>query len=162
VVHLGGALLPFLDGTERPSKLLLEQLHHVLCAHLIEHCARKAPRTPQWRGGLAPWQKRRAEEVLSADLVGDIRLGELAAQCNLSPGHFARAFKRTFGVTPHKWRERRRVDAVKQLLVSSSLPLEDIATDRGFGDASSLIRAFRRVTGTNPGEWRRSARASRR
>ena len=159
--HLGGALLPFLNGRERPSRLLLEQLHDVLCAHLIENWAGPRTTEPQWRGGLAPWQKRRAEEMLNADLVDDISLADVAAQCSLSPGHFARAFKRSFGSTPHRWREQRRVEAIKDLLLQSSLALEDIAIVRGFGDASSLIRVFNRVTGTSPGEWRRSRRASR-
>jgi AraC family transcriptional regulator len=161
IEHLGGALLPFLNGKELPSRLLLEQLHHVLCAHLIENCAETRAGKPQWRGGLAPWQKRRAEEILNANLVDDISLADVAAQCNLSAGHFARAFKRSFGRTPHRWHEQRRVDAVKDLLVHSSLALEDVAIARGFGDASSLIRVFQRVTGTTPGEWRRSRRASR-
>jgi AraC family transcriptional regulator len=160
IEHLGGALLPFLSGKERPSRLLLEQLHHVLCAHLIESCGGTRASMPQQRGGLAPWQKRRAEEVLNASLVDDISLAEVAAQCSLSAGHFARAFKRSFGRTPHRWLEQRRVDAVKELLQHSSLALEEIAVVRGFRDASSLIRVFHRVTGTNPGEWRRSRRAS--
>jgi AraC family transcriptional regulator len=161
IEHLGGALLPFLNGKELPSKLLLEQLNHVLCAHLIENCAGTRAAMPQSRGGLAPWQKRRAEEVLNANVADDISLADVAAQCNLSAGHFARAFKRSFGRTPHRWLEQRRVDAVKDLLLHSSLALEDIAIVRGFGDASSLIRVFYRVTGTNPGEWRRSRQVSR-
>src|SRR4029077_15609179 len=89
IEHLGGALLPFLNGEELPSRLLLEQLHHVLCAHLIENCAGPRAAMPQWRGGRAPGQKRRAEEVLNANLVDDISLADVAAQCNLSAGHFA-------------------------------------------------------------------------
>jgi AraC family transcriptional regulator len=161
IENLGGALLPFLNGNELPSRLLLEQLHQVLCAHLIENCAGTRAAVPQWRGGLAPWQKRRAEEVLNASLVDDISLADVAAQCNISAGHFARAFKQSFGRTPHRWLEQRRVDAVKDLLLQSSMALEDIAVDRGFGDASTLIRVFYRVTGTTPGEWRRSHQASR-
>ena len=156
IEHLGGAVLPFLNRKEFPSRLFLEQLHHALCAHLIENCAGTRSAVPQWRGGLAPWQKRRAEEVLNANLVDDVSLADVAAQCNLSAGHFARAFKRSFGTTPHRWLEQRRVDAVKNRLLHSKLALEDIAISCGFGDASSLIRVFHRVTGTNPGEWRRS------
>jgi len=159
IEHVGGALLPFLNGKELPSRLLLEQLHHVLCAHLIENCVGTRAATPQRRGGLAPWQKRRTEEILNANLDGDISLADVAAQCNLSAGHFTRAFKQSFGRTPHRWLEERRVDAVKNLLLHSSLTLKDIAIVRGFGDASSLTRVFYRVTGTNPGEWRRSCRA---
>ena len=157
IEHIGGALLPFLNEEELPSRLLLEQLHQALCAHLIVNCAGTRAAVPQWRGGLAPWQKRRAEEVLNANLLDDISLADVAAQCNLSAGHFARAFKQSFGTTPHRWLEQRRVDAVKELLLHSRLALDDIAVACGFRDASSLIRVFHRAIGTSPGQWRRSA-----
>jgi AraC family transcriptional regulator len=156
IEHLGGALLPFLNQEELPSRLFLEQVQQALCAHLIANFAGTRAAIPQSRGGLAPWQKRRAEEILNANLLGDISLADVAAQCNLSAGHFARAFKRSFGTTPHRWLEQRRIEKVKDLLLHSRLALEDIAVACGFGDASSLIRVFHRVSGTSPGEWRRS------
>jgi AraC family transcriptional regulator len=156
IEHLGGALVPFLNQEEHPSKLFLEQVQQALCAHLIANHAGTNAAIPQSRGGLAPWQKRRAEEILNANLLGDISLADVAAQCNLSAGHFARAFKKSFGTTPHRWLEQRRIDTVKDLLLHSRLDLEDIAVACGFGDASSLIRVFHRVVGTSPGEWRRS------
>jgi AraC family transcriptional regulator len=156
IENLGGALLPILNQEEQPSRLFLDQIYQALCAHLIEKYTRARFAMVRSRGGLAPWQRRRAEEILSANLFGDISLAKIAAQCNVSGGHFARAFRQSFGISPHRWLDQRRIEAVKDLLLHPSLPLEDIAISCGFRDASSLIRVFHRVVGTSPGEWRRS------
>jgi AraC family transcriptional regulator len=156
IENLGGALLPFLDQEELPSRLLLDQVHQALCAHLIANCAGTRAAAPLFRGGLAPWQKRRAEEILRASLLGDVSLAKVARQCGLSAGHFSRAFRQSFGVMPHRWLEQRRIEAAKDLLLHSTSALADIAVACGFADAPSLIRSFRRVSGTTPGKWRRS------
>jgi AraC family transcriptional regulator len=153
IEHIGGALLPFLDQEEVPSRLLLDQIQQALCAHIIVKCAGISVPIPRY--GLAPWQKRRAEEILNANLLGDISVADVAEQCNLSASHFSKAFKRSFGTTPHRWLEQRRVDAVKERLLHSGLAVGDIAVACGFRDAASLIRSFRRVIGTSPGKWRR-------
>jgi AraC family transcriptional regulator len=155
IEHIGGALLPFLDEDELPTRLFLDQIHQALCAHILVKCARvSGPIRPSGRG-LAPWQKRRAEEILIASLLSDISVADVAEQCNVSPGHFSNAFKRSFGTTPHRWLEQRRIDAVKDRLLHSRLSLEDIAVACGFRDAASLIRSLRRIMGTSPGKWRR-------
>ena len=161
IEHLGGALLPFLDREERASRLLLDQVHQALCAHLIANCAGTRAPVLAVRGGLAPWQKRRAEEMLRADLRGDVSLADVARQCGLSAGHFSRAFRQSFGATPHFWLEQRRIETAKELLLRSSLALADIALACGFAAAPSLIRSFRRVVGTTPAQWRRSRSDSR-
>src|SRR5262249_47301085 len=53
------------------------------------------------RGGLAPWQARRLREHIAGNLSDTLPLSELAALVRLSTGHFARAFRQTFGVSPH-------------------------------------------------------------
>jgi AraC family transcriptional regulator len=80
------------------------------------------------RGQLAPWQARRAQEFLDANLSGDVSLASLAAECNLSVSHFAHAFRRTFGRPPHRWLMERRLGAVKHLLLTSRLTLAEIAS----------------------------------
>ena len=62
------------------------------------------------KGGLAPWQERRAKEMLVADLAGATPLAEMATACGLSPGHFARAFRRSTGLAPHAWLLKARVE----------------------------------------------------
>ena len=161
IEHLGSALLPFLEREEFASRLLLDQVQQALCAHLIANCAGTRASMPQLRGGLAPWQRQRAEDILRANLQGDVSLAEVARQCGLSAGHFSRAFRQSFGVTPYLWLEQRRIAAAKDRLLHSSLGLADIAVACGFADAPSLIRSFRRVVGTTPGQWRRSRSDSR-
>jgi AraC-like DNA-binding protein len=70
---------------------------------------------PAARGGLAPWQLRRAKEMLASRLDEPISLAELARACKLSPGHFARAFRQTTGQPPHRWLIEQRVEKAKQL-----------------------------------------------
>jgi AraC family transcriptional regulator len=113
------------------------------------------------KGGLAPWQKRRAAELLRENLEGRIRLADVARECSLSVSHFARSFKTTFGIAPHRWLIARRVELGKELLAQTTKPIADIAIQSGFRDPTAFTRTFRQVTGISPGQWRRyiSARA---
>ncbi len=108
------------------------------------------------RGGLAPWQLRRTEQILSENLDGDVTLAHLAGECRLSVSHFARAFKQTTGQPPHRWLLARRVEHAKRLLLTSALPLARIAPACGFADQSHFTRVFSQMVGAGPGAWRRA------
>ncbi len=107
------------------------------------------------RGGLAPWQERRAKELLAANLANDLSLARVAHECGLSATYFSRAFKRSTGTTPHAWLQLRRVDHARQLLADRDLPLAEVALSCGFADQSHFTRTFARVAGVTPGVWRR-------
>jgi AraC-like DNA-binding protein len=110
-------------------------------------------------GGLAPWQERRAKELLSANLDGNVSLTEVARECGLSISHFSRAFRQSTGMAPHRWLIQRRVEAAKELLRdASSLTLLDIALRCGFANQSHFTRTFAGVVGSSPGSWRRQVR----
>src|SRR5258708_36459454 len=102
------------------------------------------------RGGLAPWQERRAKEILRANLHG-VPLKEVAQECGLSVGHFSHAFRRTLGVAPHKWLIEQRVVLSKKKLRDYGLSLSDVSTERGFSDQSHLARGFRQTGRLSPG-----------
>ena len=68
------------------------------------------------RGGLAPWQVKRACEKLESDLGGKISLEQIAADFDLSVSHFSRAFRVSTGLPPHQWLLRQRVNTAKQLM----------------------------------------------
>ena len=108
------------------------------------------------RGGLAPWQERRAKEILRANLDGGVLLKEVARECGLSVGHFSRAFRRTLGVAPHKWQLEQRIVLSKEKLRDGDLPLSTVAAECGFSDQSHLTREFKRAVGISPGAWRRA------
>lgn len=104
---------------------------------------------------LAPWQERRAKELLESNFAGRITLAELASACELSVRHFTRAFRGSTGTSPHAWLLRLRLEKAMKLLANSARDLVDIAIDCGFADQSHLTRVFQRFVGTSPGAWRR-------
>jgi AraC family transcriptional regulator len=111
------------------------------------------------QGGLAAWQERRAKDALQASISSGITLEDLATLCGLSRSHFARAFKQSTGLPPHRWLLGRRVARARDLLLHSTMPLEKIATSCGFADQSHLSRVFSKHVGTSPGAWRRMQRS---
>jgi AraC family transcriptional regulator len=113
------------------------------------------------RGGLAPWQERRAKELMSTHLGREISLAFVAGECRLSVSHFARSFKQCTGKPPHRWLLENRVEKAKELLINAELPLAEIALECGFSDQSHFTRVFSRIAGTSPGTWQR-LRLSRR
>ena len=114
-----------------------------------------APVGESARGGLASWQLRRAREFISANLAGDPSISQVANECGLSSGYFARAFKQATGISPHRWLTKRRVERAKELLQDLSFGLADIAQACGFVDQSHFTRVFSRSEGYSPGRWRR-------
>jgi AraC family transcriptional regulator len=116
-----------------------------------------SPLVVKKRGGLAPWQVRRAAEIIKENLDANICLCDLARECGLSVSHFTRTFRNSFGKSPYRWLLERRIDRAKALLMASDLPIADIAIRSGFSDQTAFTRAFGRVVGNSPGRWRRHA-----
>lgn len=158
VNHLALSLLPAIERTEQASKLFIDQVMLALLAYCAHTYGRMDMDNKLARGGLAPWQIRRATELLRERLDGEVSLSEVAAECELSVSHFARSFKRAVGQTPYRWLIDRRLEAAKQLMLNSALGLSEIALGCGFSDQASFSRTFKRVAGTSPGDWRRSYR----
>jgi methylphosphotriester-DNA--protein-cysteine methyltransferase len=79
--------------------------------------------------------------------------GGPSGRSRLSPYHFARAFKQSFGVPPHRYHIERRIARAKELLSGSSVT--EVAMAVGFAETSSFSTAFRRATGFTPSEFRR-------
>lgn len=124
-----------------------------LCRHL------DAPRRiAPVKGGLAPWQLRRVEEMIREHVAEDISLAELAGVTDLSKSHFARAFRQSTGLPPHQYQLNARVERAKHLLRRSNRTLTEIGLDCGFREQSQFIRAFRRLVGVSPGIWQRMQR----
>jgi AraC family transcriptional regulator len=161
VHHLGQTLLSSLERPHHTPKIFLDHVLQAMNCHFVCSYGGVRISAPQFRGGLSSLQMRRATELLEAHLDGNIALHQVAEACELSVGHFARAFKQTFRRPPYKWLTERRVDRARDLMTNSRLPLTDIATECGFADQSALIRAFKRIHGVTPGVWRRTATGGR-
>ena len=113
---------------------------------------------PRRRGGLPPRALRRVREYVEAHLEKNISLLMLASTAGLSMSHFARAFKQSQGVPPHEYLVRCRVRRVQELLVTTDLPLSEIARASGFSDQSHCTRRFREQVGITPSNYRWSMR----
>jgi AraC family transcriptional regulator len=109
------------------------------------------------QSGLAPLQLRRVVEYMEANLLEDIRLTELAGIAGLSASHFARAFKVSIGLTPHRWLVEQRIRHAKRLMTKNGKPISVAAHLAGFASQSYFTHVFRRVTGTTPRHWLRNA-----
>jgi AraC family transcriptional regulator len=155
-------LAPLLEAAlERPEQtncLFTDHIAIAVLAHVAQaHCGMGMAQRVQ-RGGLAPWQERRAKEFLMARLNGEVTLEALAQECGLSRSHFARAFKKTTGLPAHRWLLDRRIERARELLLNSGFPIAEVADLCGFANQSHLTRVFTNALGVSPGEWRRSAR----
>jgi len=156
VEGLGRAILPGLSRPEQASQLFVDHVLLAVGVHIAQTYGGMRPLLRPVRGGLAPWQMRRAQDILSANLDGSVLLEEVARECRLSVSHFSRAFRRTLGVAPHSWLIARRVELAKEKLPDSRLSLLDVALACGFADQSHLTRVFTRMVGVSPGAWRRA------
>jgi AraC family transcriptional regulator len=155
MTSLALCLLPVLERPELASELYVDHLVFAAHAYIARTYGGIKIAPSIVRGGLAPWQLHRATEMLKANLDGQIALSQVARECKLSVSHFVRAFKQTIGEPPYRWLLRQRIDAAKELLLHSGLPMVEIALKCGFADQACFIRAFRTLLDTTPGEWRR-------
>lgn len=155
VAQITKSILPFLGRSDAPSVLALDQFSLILGAHLIQRYGILQKAARHSKGGLAPWQKRRASEVLHENMHGQIRLADVARECGLSASHFARSFKTSFGISTHQWLIQHRIDHAKALMTQTSMSIIEIAVQSGFNDQAAFTRTFHQVVGTSPGRWRR-------
>jgi AraC family transcriptional regulator len=108
------------------------------------------------RGSFAAWQSRRLVTHVDANLAGKILIKDLAASLNITPGHFCRAFKRTFGMPARIWIRQRRIELAQGLMLSTDASLSEIALSCGMSDQSHFTRSFRRIVGETPSSWRQT------
>jgi AraC family transcriptional regulator len=105
---------------------------------------------------LLPWQVRRVREYIETNLARALRVADLSALVFRTEAHFSRAFKRSFGLSPHAYLLHRRIELASQLMLASSTPLSEIALKCGFNDQAHLCNRFRKHTGATPTAWRRA------
>ncbi|RTM00426.1 AraC family transcriptional regulator [Ancylobacter aquaticus] len=96
--------------------------------------------------------------MMQARLGGPLTIKEIARACQITPSHFARAFRGTFGRAPYRYLTDLRITEAKRQMMETDLPLSTIAMMCGFTDQSHFTRVFRRLVGTSPGLWRQSPR----
>jgi AraC family transcriptional regulator len=133
-----------------------EALGVVVAHELLRIGGNAQGQRPPARGGLAVWQQRIVSAHIEEHLAESIPLATLAQLVRLSSFYFCRAFKRSFGVPPHRYQINRRIERAKALLTNPDQSVTDVALALGFSETSSFSTAFRQATGVTPTEYRRT------
>lgn len=107
-------------------------------------------------GRLSSGQERLLRDYIAHNLSRDMSLADLAALVRLSRFHFARSFKKTFGLPPHQFILQSRIESAKRFLISEKASIDEIAERLGFANQAQFSQAFRKATGTAPTHFRRA------
>lgn len=100
----------------------------------------------------------KAKHYMAAHLTQEIRNEDIAEDAGISLFHLSRLFKSMTGKTMQEYLRRERIDAAKQLLVTSTLTIPQIAALFRFCDQSHFTAVFRRMTGMTPGQYQKANR----
>jgi AraC family transcriptional regulator len=104
--------------------------------------------------GLSPAQKRSIVSYIRANLASNISVTELAGLVQMSPSHFSRAFKASFGETPYRYVMQERTEAAKAMLASTEMTSSQVSSAFGFSSQSHFVKVFRQFAGVTPKQYR--------
>jgi AraC family transcriptional regulator len=158
IAHIAGALVAESDAGNPGGIAFVEALATGLSHQMALHAGERKPIMPRIRGGLSTVAKRRAIELMDAKLDSNLSVEFLAGEVELSPAHFARAFRETFGLPPHRYLLHLRLERARRMLDAENAVLADVAQRSGFADQAHFTRFFKREYGVTPGIVLRSRR----
>lgn len=106
------------------------------------------------RRGLSAERLEKAISVARERLGESLTVADLARSVGLSEFHFSRRFRISTGTSPHAWLMHARLERAKELLVSTSLPLREVARAVGYGTHAHFSSTFRKAVGMSPSRYR--------
>ncbi len=125
----------------------------VLAALLEAALLPRLERHPRRHGsGVAPGALRRAYDFLHAHFAEEVSIATLASLAGMHEVSFVRAFRRAFGIPPHRLQTELRIRSAKRLL-DLGAPGAEVAARLGFHDQSHLSRHFKNIVGLSPGRY---------
>ena len=96
----------------------------------------------------------RARDTMDRAFAKPLDVPALARVAHVSPAHFSRQFRATFGETPHRYLQRRRVERAMELLRETGGSVSDICLDVGWGSLGTFSRTFTEIVGQSPSSYR--------
>jgi AraC-like DNA-binding protein len=96
----------------------------------------------------------RARDAMDRSYAQPLDIAALARIAIVSEAHFIRTFKDTFGETPHRYLQRRRVERAMFLLTQTDRPVTEICFDVGFASLGTFSRTFTAIVGETPTAYR--------
>jgi AraC-like DNA-binding protein len=97
----------------------------------------------------------RARDAMDRSYAQPLDIPTLARIAHVSEAHFIRTFRATFGETPHRYLQRRRVERAMFLLLESGQSVTEVCFAVGFASLGTFSRTFREIVGETPSRYRR-------
>lgn len=133
--------------TQSPFHLSLETrgIVYQLLSRFIEHATYKLEISDNRISNVLHYIRKNIDNLLSID--------ELSAICYLSNDHFIRLFKKETGCTPMQYINQKKIEKAQLMLITTDLPVKDIAYNLSFNNISYFNRLFKKITGQTPGNY---------
>jgi AraC family transcriptional regulator len=155
IKQLGQCLLEEMRTPGPLGHMFVDGVAHVLVMQLFQFYAAsnngKSLRVP--RGTLSPILVNRITDYVLANIEQDLRLDDVAREVNVSASHLTRAFKQSTGLGLRRFVIRKRVEVARQLMLTTNLPLREVALRVGFTDQSHFTNSFKQFMYVTPGEF---------
>lgn len=142
---------------EGGDRLYMETLAMTLAVHLLKHYGQSSSSLTDTSKFQPHGNLQSAVEFIMDNLEQSLSLDILAQLAQMSPSHFAHSFKKTIGVSPHRFIVQKRVEKAQYLLQKSQLTIGEIACQCGFASQSHLDNTFRKTVGTTPLKYRQQS-----
>jgi AraC family transcriptional regulator len=151
--ELALSMLHEVEAQGSAARMYLESAATVLALRLHGLAGRTLAPVP--RGGLPDRVLARAKEFLHDEMARNPGVAELSHVVGMNVHHFSRMFKRSTGLTPHRYLNEVRLERAKRLLTNGAMMIIDVALDTGFASPSQFTAFFRKRTGLTPTQYRR-------
>jgi AraC family transcriptional regulator len=153
--HIGKSLTAELTEDRFGSQLLVDSLTIALSIHLLRHYSDLRKPLRDYQGGIPKRKLQQAIAYIHDHLADNLTIAAIADELEMSQYYFSRLFKQSIGVSPYRYVMAQRIEAAKQLLKKTPLPISVIADRVGFANQNQLAIQFRNLTGTTPSNYRK-------
>jgi len=140
------------------DETVLERREAAALALLLRLLSMNGWRGPDWKNDNSVFPRRTLEHLVAhvdANLHNAPPVSEMCVRVGLTPGHFAKKFRNSTGLSLHRFVNYRRVRSAWSILRHNAFPLESVASKLGFSSHSHFTRTFTALTGMTPAKYRR-------
>lgn len=149
-----GRLLDLSEWDSAAQTQAIDHLGHWLILQVAGRYGARTLAEPMVSGRLSGAQQRQLINRIDEALDAPLDLATMAGWLNLSPYHFARLFRASFGLAPYQYVQEQRLLRARRMLQQPAAKITAVALACGFGDHSQFSRAFRRRFGQSPSAFR--------